>query len=364
MKKLLITGFNKNQCTREYFRSQQLKVVPSHYSLFNCLEDMNYDVEQRPVVVGEEKIDYDDVIIFIHSPNSFCQNLYGGLWAIHQYPNAIIAFDDWQIDQIIKGFEKMHRDLNSTEEENKAFRDYLLDQQMLKNSVEDLKKYKQIFKQSVEHVLNNKSRVLISAFAGGDLSSIKINSDNVFRYNPNPYHYNRTPENNFRSEKRSLFGDDFVNPQDKTREWNFASLVQNKTKKWLERQNAAWKVNFYGQLKGENKNLRLTEDEMCRVFHTQWGCLMPGYFHDNSGWWRARPLQVADAGSILIGSYNELMILYKDTNLSSLTCSDVENMSLHDLTITAQRQKEALYDIHPLDKKVQRNELQEVLDNK
>ena len=61
---VLITGMNKNQCTRDFFLSQQLKVVPSHYSLIRCLEDMGHIVTQRPVVIGESLDEYDEVIVF------------------------------------------------------------------------------------------------------------------------------------------------------------------------------------------------------------------------------------------------------------------------------------------------------------
>ena len=36
--KILITGMNKNQTTKDFYLRQQLKVVPSHYSLIRCLE--------------------------------------------------------------------------------------------------------------------------------------------------------------------------------------------------------------------------------------------------------------------------------------------------------------------------------------
>ena len=51
--KILITGMNKNQTTKDFYLRQQLKVVPSHYSLIRCLEDMGHDVEQRLVKIGE-----------------------------------------------------------------------------------------------------------------------------------------------------------------------------------------------------------------------------------------------------------------------------------------------------------------------
>ena len=57
--KILVTGMNKNQVTENFYLRQQLKVVPSHYSLLRCLRDMGHEVEQRIVKVGEDLSEYD-----------------------------------------------------------------------------------------------------------------------------------------------------------------------------------------------------------------------------------------------------------------------------------------------------------------
>jgi hypothetical protein len=88
---------------------------------------------------------------------------------------------------------------------------------------------------------------------------------------------------------------------------------------------------------------------------------MPGYFHAGSGWWRARPLQVADAGSIIIGDKPEMMVYYKDEALAGLRVKDVEAMDLTQLQATAKAQHDALYDNHPLDKMIQQEEMKRVL---
>jgi hypothetical protein len=89
---------------------------------------------------------------------------------------------------------------------------------------------------------------------------------------------------------------------------------------------------------------------------------MPGYFHAGSGWWRARPLQVADAGSIIIGDEKEMNVYYRDSYLSSLKASDIESMDLTQLTQTAAAQKEAIYANHPIDKKIQQEELKRIIE--
>jgi hypothetical protein len=89
---------------------------------------------------------------------------------------------------------------------------------------------------------------------------------------------------------------------------------------------------------------------------------MPGYFHSGSGWWRARPLQVADAGSILVGDPKELMVYYQDSELASMKASDIEQMDLDQLTQFAAAQKQALYYTHPLDQSRTREEISEILE--
>lgn len=360
-KRILVTGMNKAQCTRNYFLSQQLKVVPSHYSLIRCLEDMGWEVDQREVSLGEDLSSYDEMIFYIHSPQAYAQCLYTGLYALSQRPNAIIAFDDWQINQIYTSLRRFEKEITDRIED--PYREFLLDLQMTKNPPDELKKYESNYLEALR-VLNSRSnRLLVSAFAGGDLGLLNLNWTNdwrVFAYNPNPYHLNRKPENNFESGSLSLF-ETFVNPEDKKREWNFASLVQNKTKSWLKKQDPKWEINFYGSRRGQHKSERLTEDQMCKVFSEQWGCLMPGYFNSGSGWWRARPLQVADAGSILVGEPRELEVFYQDKNLSNVTARNIESLDLEGLKNFAKMQREALYDVHPLDKAVQRREIEAIL---
>lgn len=361
-KRILITGMNKGQITKDFFLNQHLKIAASHYSLIRCLEDMDYDVEQRAVLFEETSLDqYEEVFFYIHSPTSFCQNLYLGLYTISLRPNAILAFDDWQIDQIYSGIERIKQELEDPN--SNVFRQYLLDQQHIKYDVSVYEKYRSKMIDGANILLNNDSRFLISAFSGGDISLLGLKKK-IFTFNPNPYHYNRTPENNFLTHKQSLFREEITKNEDKKLEWNFASLMQNKTKKWLKNQNIKnWPINMYGQLKGEEKNERLTEDEMCRVYHQQWGCLMPGYFHAGSGWWRARGLQCADAGSILIGDKKELFVYYNDIYLCNKTAYDIEQMDLSQLINFAKLQKEAIYDNHPLDKNITRNEIRKIMES-
>ena len=363
-KKILITGMNAAQCKRDYFLGQEIKVVPSHYALIRVLEDMGFDVEQRAVALGEDLSGYDEVVVYLHSIQSFCQRLWGGLYAMAARPNAILAFDDWQVNQIYDSFRNYLDDLN--DDPNKAFREYLFELYQGKEGIDEVKSYKDRFIDACKLVLAKDNRLLISAFAGGDVSLLNLGwkPEKVFTFNPNPYHLNRTPDNNYGEPINIMFfSEENVAPEDKELAWNFASLVQNKTGKWLKAQNPQdwkWSINYFGQRRGENKQERLIEADMCRVFNRMWGCLMPGYFHSGSGWWRARPLQVADAGSILVCDDKEGAV-YGEAYVG-VTAQVIEEMNVTQLKLLAKLQRECLYDKHPLDKSITKHEISMILE--
>ena len=359
---------NKNQVTENFYLRQQLCVVPSHYSLIRCLRDMGHTVEQRLVKIGEDLSEYDEVIVFLASPRQALQlAFFNGLWAISRRPNCIIAFDDWQVEDIYRG-------IASCKDEESLLKEFTINQNKMTDpecSRELLLPHVDALLAAVGIIAAKQNRLLLSLFAGGDPSLlIDYPKNRIFAYNPNPYHRNRRP--GFRQdvefdelpsmEQMTALSpeEDTVPPEKKERKFNFASLVQGKTAKWLKKQKIdKWEIEFFGSRKDGQR--RLGEDEMCKVYAEQWGCLMPGYPHAGSGWWRARPLQVADAGSILIGDPKEMILYYGDKQLANLTAGQVESMHLKELIDTARAQREALYRIHPLDKDVQRAELNRVL---
>lgn len=339
--KILITGMNKLQCTFDFYTQQQLQVVPSHYSLIRCLRDMGHTVEQKVVTIGESLDEYDEVIVFIHNPSGFAAYVYNALWAISRRPDCILAFDDWQVDSIYSG-------LLALKDPEKLFRKYVKESQVL--VPEDIESYGDVFISAIEKVESKTNRMLISAFSGGDLGLlIDYPKELLYSYNPNPYHLNRQAITTV-----SLFDD--INP--KERVFNFAGLVQDKTKKWLKAQGIdkhSWPLKQYGSRKDGQD--RVTEDVMVNIYSQQWGILMPGYFHAGSGWWRARPLQVADAGSILIGEPKEMILYYGDEALANVQAKDIVGMTDTQLEELAEAQKAAIYRMHPLNKDIQKSEI-------
>ena len=337
--KILITGMNKQQCTENFYKGSQLKIIPSHVSLIACLRDMGHTVEQRVVTIGEDLSSYDKIICYIHNPSGFAGFVYNALWLIRNY-DCILAFDDWQTDNIYKG-------LMALEDPEKMFRPYVMDSH--KHVPTDVReKYGDDLFEALNMIQKKNHKMLVSAFAGGKLSLlIDYPEELLFSFNPNPYHIN------LQSSFNSLF-------DDKAKVFNYAGLIQDKTKKWIKEQNIGdWELKKYGSRKDGQD--RVIEPEMVDIYGSQWGVLMPGYFHAGSGWWRARPLQVADAGSILIGDFKEMVIYYDDDELASLKAHDLTMMNDKQLEDIAEAQKKAIYTTHPLDKAVQQEELRRVL---
>lgn len=361
MKKILITGFNAEQVQRDYFLKKQLKILNSHYSLIRCLEDMGYIVEQRAVEHGEDISHYDDVIVYLHSIQAFCQRLFSGLYTIAARSDCILAFDDWQIDQVFDSFKGYENSLINHPE--RAFKQYFFDLYAGKESQEFIKSHRQTYLDAVQIVNSKKNRLLICAFAGGNTDLFGLNwNGSVFTYNPNPYNLNRRPENNFGEVNKvtSFFTSLNKTPfENKEKSWVFSSLIQMKTQKWLKLQNPTWQVKQYGAKRGIYKSERVTEPEMCKIYDKNWGCLLPTYYHEGSGWWRSRIQQVADVESILLCSDKEGAI-YGEAYVGN-TIEKIENSSFEELKSLAIRQRECLYDNHPLNKETQKQELLRVL---
>jgi hypothetical protein len=339
--KILITGMNKLQCTEDFYASQQLKVVPSHYSLIRCLRDMGHEVEQRVVTIGENLDQYDKVIVYIHNPSGFAAFVYNALYTIARRRDCTLAFDDWQTDSIYTG-------LLALRDTEKLFRKYVLESHT--HIPENVRDWENDFIDALDLIQSKKNRMLISAFAGGDPTLLlDYPRELMFTYNPNPYHLNRKPNNLVHEPKERIF--------------NFAGLIQDKTKKWLKAQGITdndWPLMKYGSRKDGQD--RVTEDVMVNIYECHWGILMPGYFHAGSGWWRARPLQVADAGSILIGDPKEMIIYYGDEKLANVKAKDLIEMCDKELEDLAAAQREALYRLHPLNKDVEKMELTSCLE--
>jgi len=360
--KILITGFNNEQTRYDGYLQKRIGVILCHYALIRCLKDMGHDVEQKHTPIGSDLSEYDKVIVYVHNPQGFSQRLFDGLWAISQRPDAIIAFDDWQVKDIYKGILGYGDTLRNSPE--KAFRSHITDQYATFKDQALVQSYTQAYLDAIDTLREKKNPVLLCAFKGGDLNKLGLDwpEELLFSFNPNPYHLNRSWENNYGMESTGL--DAFISdtqaptPELKKKGWIFSSLVQGKTRKWLKTLDLNWDVNIYGAARGEFKTERLTEDKMVQVYQEYWGNLMPRYDNAGSGWWRTRVLQCASARSITICDPLEGAV-YGEEFLS--TPEEIEAMDVSQLWAKANAQYTCLMDNHPLDKEVTKKELEEIL---
>lgn len=381
-KRILITGSNKSQFTRKYYLGQQLKVIPSNYSLYNCLVDMGFEVEQRVVELGEDISGYDEVFVYLTNPRSLtASHFYNGLWAVSQRPNCIIAYDDWNMGT----FQNI---LNCRDEAVMTCK-FILD--MNSTTVDAIKPYINELKTALNLIGEMQLRTLISAFSVDHITKnpeeygpilmfgeAKYPLNRIFYFNPNPYHRNRKPgdyghegveDPHYKPPVKQFLDWEEDEVITKERRFNCASLIHARTQKWLKTQGVTlkslrdenviikgWPVDLYGSKKNNQK--RVTEDEMCKIFTRDWGCLMSNYEFSGSGLWRARPLQVADVGSIIIGDKRELDVCYgQDFIYNTLNAKDLADCSDEELRNIAKAQRDALYSVHPLDKNVQQQEM-------
>lgn len=368
MTKILITGMNKNQCVKDFYLRQQLKVIPSHYSLIRCLEGMGHKVEQRQVGFDDDLSSYGKIIVFLAGPRQLVAvKFYEGLMAIHKArkDQLILAFDDWQTKGIFDS-------IGVCTDPSKLFAKFVLGVNGYDEDNTEIRKYEPQFMSAINKITDKETPVLLSAFSGGDPSLlIDYPTNLIYTYNPDPYHHNRTPGDRgdvplidmspMEVGLSNTKEDDFVRPEDKELKFNFASLVQSKTKKWLKNQKITqWEIEYFGSKKDGQR--RLGEGDMVQVFAEQWGCLMPGYDHAGSGWWRARPRQVANAGSILIGDPKEMIVYYHNDEIAGLRATDLEGLNTRQLSLIAQDQARLLDMYHPLDKPFQARELWNALE--
>ena len=238
--KILITGMNKQQCTEDYYKTSQMKIIPSHTSLLACLRDMGHTVEQRIVNIGEDLSSYDRVICFIHNPSGFAGFVYNALWIISQRADVIFAMDDWQTESIYQG-------ILGLKDPSKLFRQFVKDSH--KNIPDDIENYEALLMSGISRIESKQNKMMLSAFSGGDLGLlVDYPVENLYGYNPNPYHIHLQAH-----RSQSLFGDELA----KERVFNFAGLIQDKTKKWMKKQDiSGWPLRQYGSRKdGQDRQL-------------------------------------------------------------------------------------------------------------
>lgn len=305
--KILITGMNKLQTVENHHENQQLKVVVAHYSLLHGLRDAGHEVVMKKVEFGEELDDYDKVIVFLHSPTGFGCFPYEALYALWKRPDALLAFDDWQVKGILNSILDLQFDLFRRYEGTEA---YDWDEQC---------------QSALSSIRRGDRTIMVPTYPDGDLTLLApMWKGRWARWCPDPYHQH------IRHSWTEI---------QKIRKWNFVSLVQSKTSRWLRDYDCLdWHIDKFGSRKDGQP--RMEESDLIKtVYSTYWGSLLPGYYHSGSGWWRCRIRQVLDHGGILAGDEDELDVIvgshysaaaveqFNDSQLKDYAQSQYENFS-------------------------------------
>jgi len=339
MKKILVTGFTRAACTRNFHEKSQIGLCTAHYSFVQALEDMGWEVDQRPVTAGENLSSYDKVVVFLMHVSPYNTYMYGALWAISQRTDAYLAIEDWQSPKNINNWSK---DIDKVLES--ITNDYYVNNVVAEKELKP--EWKSAFRDALSIIVSGTRPITLPAHLGGDFKMLFTN------WEPSQIHSWYAPAYTLHRDLGiSLY------EEPKKRVFNFAGLIQSETEKWFYKvtKDATWQIMQYGS-KSKNQK-RLTELEMVSVFKDHWGILMAGYWHAGSGWWRARPQQTADVGSILICEDKEGAIFGEP--YIGLTCSKLEAMSDGELEKLALNQKEAYYTSQPMDKSITRKQIED-----
>ena len=82
--KLRLQGFTRAACTPDFHKSSQIGLCTAHYSFVKCLEDLGWEVEQRPVTAGENLGHYDKVVVFMMHISPYNTYMYGARQSHHR----------------------------------------------------------------------------------------------------------------------------------------------------------------------------------------------------------------------------------------------------------------------------------------
>jgi hypothetical protein len=355
LKKVLVTGFSRAACTRDFHKNSQIGLSTSHYSFVKCLEDMGYEVDQRRVEIGEDLSGYHRIFVFLMHISPFDTNIYNSLWTIANYDDkTVLCLEDWQSPSNIS---KWGVDIDHTVKS--ITNQYYVDNVVYEECF--CEEWRKDFTKAFEIVSKMDKQLFLPTFLGGNIKILfpEWQEDKLNSWYPPPYHLHRKP-GNWDGEGAGSITDFFAEEPKKEEVWNFAGLIQSETEKWFNRvtKDATWPIQQYGSK--SKKQTRLTETEMVQTFQSHWGILMPGYYHAGSGWWRVRPQQVADVGSIIVGDQKEADVLY-GKEVQMLTCAEVEAMSETTRKDVAAFQTEKFYEHQPLDKNITQEQLKKVL---
>ena len=86
--------------------------------------------------------------------------------------------------------------------------------------------------------------------------------------------------------------------QERDHRWILAALTKH-ANDWADAQWFGWPVDRFGWAAGKQPKL-MSERHVGEAYASSWGVLSPPYYHGGSGWCRARYVQAAAVGAVLL----------------------------------------------------------------
>lgn len=302
---MLLTGSTPMQVGSD---RTQLKIVTAAACWASAFREMGYDVDWRAVTPGEDLSSYGCVCVVLNQPCSISSShVFGAIWSLRERPDAVMFLDDWQVGQLVTGFQTCARSRERT---------FRLTKYWNKAKMSPVHENKDVLFNAVMTLAAGDWRwpVVVPTLGDGDVSLLGV-PGKVVGVDPTSFalRYN-CPE-------------DCV----KSRRWVQASLTNKPLPK------LGWDVLGYGMLDrsqgvggigsaGQLAQPRLPESSLMNVYAENWGVLSPAHPHAGSGWWRVRYLMAADAGCVLSADPKEAACL-GDPYMKASSVSYVESLS-------------------------------------
>lgn len=355
---ILITGPKKLSIVRDFYKNQQLKVVPAITSFINACEALGHHVTQRSVNIGETLKEYDKVIVIV---GGIADHIYKWfpqmLWALHVRRDAIVCCDDWQIDRYLN-FGMKNKTVEQMQE--KLFGKFC--KSVYKTTCPEYVKYENEMMEAMISGVNGRY-VIYPMFPGGDIKLMPFTPGTIkMEWYPEPFSVLRHPQ--FDKGTKITKSEHHV----------LAGITQPTKDSWMKKNKCNWPIEVYGSMKKDgldeevamkNGNVivnrgRVTEPEIVNRFALSWSNILPGYKHAGSGWWRARPLQSILAKSILICNDNREAKVYGES-FCDLTPSKIESMSGKERVDLIKAQKADFLKNNPMSKELVLDQVKDIL---
>lgn len=287
MKKVLFTGPSGISCGL----GNRLGIISNTTSLMQAFNDLNYEVEQRPVIPGENLDKYDKVFVTQQTIASFtAPYAHGMMWAIGSVDpeKLLIVYDDWQAPEAFKAINK-HGMTRKGQNHYEATLDTLwrLERKYEKEARDNSTTIERAV--ALMTLYDNGLRYLVPTMGKRDLPVQAMWESICFGkpilYDPSPY------------MDIYSYVDSKGLPYGKKKRHILAALQDNTN--WLSKRKVTWPIVQLGVKKLGQP--RVEEDQLAKMYAASWSIVSPPHNKlKDSSWFRVRNYMAATAKSILV----------------------------------------------------------------